>query len=163
MVTRSTRIVNVSLFILVAILAVARFGPVLARREEPRLAPQHSVKNLPLDFAAPRKTLVLVVKSSCPYCTASMEFYKRLANLDRVRSDQVRFVVAGPEPVPVLARYITGHGLHSKQIVTADVPGVSGTPTLFIVDKTGVIEAVWVGKLQPWTEQDVIDAVKGAD
>jgi hypothetical protein len=38
--------------------------------------------------------------------------------------------------------------------------GTSGTPTLFLLDAHGIVKKVWVGKLSPDREAEVLDAVQ---
>ena len=58
-----------------------------------------------------------------------------------------------------LARYLRLHGLTVDQIVSVAQSRVRGTPTLLLVDRSGVIEAVWLGKVSRDVEQEIISAV----
>ena len=46
-----------------------------------------------------------------------------------------------------------------KQASLGDI-GVRGTPTLLLVNSAGVVTNVWVGKLQPDQEQQVLAALR---
>jgi len=99
-----------------------------------------------LDMKDGRPALVLYVRSTCKYCTASMDFYRRLT-MTTPRSH--RIVVVGPESKEVLQDYVSSHDVVPDVVLS--VPNgtlsISGTPTLVSVEPSGLVGHVWRGKL----------------
>jgi hypothetical protein len=56
---------------------------------------------------------------------------------------------------------LEGAGVHVDQIkqVTMGDIGVRGAPTLFLVNGAGAVTKVWVGKLAPEQEEQVLTAL----
>lgn len=48
-------------------------------------------------FGDHAKTILLYVSTDCRYCTASMGFYRMLADSEVVKSRNVQFVMVGPD------------------------------------------------------------------
>ena len=109
-----------------------------------------------VDYSASAKTVVLVIRSGCKFCTASMDFYRRLASAESVRTGRARVIVTGNESADVLRNYVRQHGFQPSDIVSAALP-TKGTPTLFIVGRKGTIESLWLGKVSDETERQIID------
>jgi hypothetical protein len=108
-----------------------------------------------------RASVVVVLSSSCQYCTASMPFYRRLAELDVVRNGQVRFGVIGLQPDPVIREYMASNGLDVRTLVHVSAGGVAvqATPTLLITDSQGAVTRSWAGRLPPADEEAVFDEI----
>jgi hypothetical protein len=107
-----------------------------------------------LSYAEARATLLLHVKSSCPYCTQSMAFYRRVREMTKQRQG-VPFVVVGVESPDVLQRYLGEHGVAVDRVISA--PGTpQPTPTLILVDSQGVVRDVWLGLQSAEGEQRVL-------
>jgi peroxiredoxin len=107
-----------------------------------------------VSFEEADRTIVLVLRSTCIFCTESMPFYRELSA--RRNSKKLRIVALSPEPVKVLNDYLQKHsfavdfaGPHSgAEIATR------ATPTLVLVARGGRVEKSWLGKLN---EQQVSD------
>lgn len=67
-----------------------------------------------------------------------------------------------PELISVAKPYVTDQlQLKIDQVVRADINRfVPGTPTLMLIDRSGVVKRVWVGQLPPDKEVEVIAAVQ---
>jgi peroxiredoxin len=113
-----------------------------------------------VSFADSKQTVVLMLRSTCPYCTESVDFYKQLL-ARRQDAKNLRVVALSAEPVETLDAYLESHKLSFDKAVS--VPSGSfptlPTPTLILVDATGTAERVWVGRLQPDREQEVFAAL----
>jgi peroxiredoxin len=111
-----------------------------------------------VDFSRAPATLVMVLRESCPYCTASMDFYKRLADSSR----RGRIVVLSTDTPEVITAYLQKHGFEPDQTLsTSSALRISGTPTLLLVDRDRVIRQSWSGRIdRPSQERDVINALR---
>ena len=60
-----------------------------------------------------------------------------------------------------VARYLSEQGVPVDDIVNASLSdiNVSATPTLFLVDRSGNVTDVWVGKLDERKETEVIQRI----
>lgn len=67
-----------------------------------------------------------------------------------------------PQPVTEAQQYLNGAGVHVDVVrqVPLNTLGVRGTPTLLLVNDVGVVTDVWVGKLQPNQEAQVLTALE---
>lgn len=98
-----------------------------------------------LGIGASPRTLIVWIRSGCRFCAESMPFYSRLSRQPR----RSQIVVAGLEPPDQLRAYVDSQGFSPDKVVTVR-PGalqLTGTPTLVLVDASGVVLNVWKGKL----------------
>jgi hypothetical protein len=111
-----------------------------------------------LDITVAEKTLVLYLRSTCKFCTASMPFYRTLAE----RNGAVRVAVVGPEPEAVLRRYVEQHSFVPDALVSVPLGRLrfAGTPTLAVMDARGTMLAIWRGQLPPDKEAEVREALR---
>jgi hypothetical protein len=114
-----------------------------------------------VDFGKSDRTLVLVASSQCPYCTNSMQFYRRLGALDARRGTGLRLVVVGQEDRNTLASYLEQHELEVDDVVrvTFDTTPSAVTATLILVGREGTVKDIWRGQLAPDAEDDVMREV----
>ena len=111
-----------------------------------------------IDLTAAPRTLVFAIQSSCHFCSESMAFYREIS---RQKSAGLRLVVVAPDD-PVSAKsYVAANGFAPDAIASSDLTAirVSGTPTLLLVNSAGIIERVWMGKLSPAREKEVLTEV----
>lgn len=111
-------------------------------------------------------TLLMFLSSKCGYCTASMPFYTKLAEVRRNSTGATRLAALSAEPREVLEAYLQ----HHEVVVDAAIglsPGdfrkmkVRGTPTLILASRDGTVRNVWIGKLGEEEEVAVLAAVAG--
>ena len=98
-----------------------------------------------LDFAAQPKTLVIFLRPGCRYCTASMDFYRRLV----ARSSRIPIVVVSFDPEAKVREYLATHRLVPDRILSIQ-PGslnVPSTPTLLLVESSRRVAGLWRGQL----------------
>ena len=114
---------------------------------------------LGVDWAKNHRTLVLAISTACHYCKDSVPFYQKLAD----REGRVKMVAVLPQSVAEAQQYLNGAGVHVDEVrqVPLNTLGVRGTPTLLLVNDVGVVTDVWVGKLQPDQETQVLTALGG--
>lgn len=154
---------NVAIVIVACLLAIVLIKSYLLTNSEPRSesgfnegqrVKQLAVSSLNIDWRRNGQTLLLAVSSNCRFCTESAPFYRKLAE----RKHNARLVVISPQPVAEGREYLEQLGVYVDEIkqLPLDKLGVTGTPTLIVVDSAGAITRFWAGKLSPEQEAVVL-------
>ncbi|HBB95785.1 MAG TPA: hypothetical protein DC054_10375 [Blastocatellia bacterium] len=114
-----------------------------------------------VDWNKNGSTLLMVLQEGCKYCEQSVPFYKSL-HAQRSGS-QPRMLTVVPGEAASVTRYLSEQGVPTDGIINASLSdvNVSGTPTLLLVDNTGHIKNVWVGKLDANREKEVMQKAFG--
>ena len=101
-------------------------------------------------------TLVLALQRGCRYCDESAPFYRRLWQ-QRSGSDP-RMIAVVPGDKAEVGKYLNELGVVVDGVVNASLSDIhiSATPTLVLVDRSGRVSNVWVGKLDSNRENEVI-------
>jgi thiol-disulfide isomerase/thioredoxin len=125
------------------------------------LSPGDKVPLSDIDWAKNNRTILLVVQKGCHFCTESAPFYQRLVKELSGRSD-VRLIALLPQPVADGRQYLNELGVNVEDVrqVAPSQLNIQGTPTLVLVNNSGVVTDVWLGKLRSDTETQVIDKLK---
>lgn len=107
-----------------------------------------------VQFGQQSKTLVLAISTHCHYCRDSEGFYK---DLEARSQGRVKIVAVLPESLDEAAPYVRQSIGPSIQVVSSrlDAMGVTGTPTLLLIDSSGKVQQAWVGKLDDKGQQQV--------
>ncbi len=100
------------------------------------------------------RTLALVLSTHCHFCTESAPFFRQIRS--SVGKD-IKLVGVLPEPVAEAESYLNREGVHLDEVrqISLDKVGVTGTPTMLLVNKNGIVTQAWVGKL-PVDKQDQV-------
>jgi len=110
--------------------------------------------------AGSNKTLVVAVAPGCHYCNESMPFYKSLMDERNRKGSAVKVVgaIPGPEAKAEEEKHMAAAGVSFDAVSPVDFQAIKvpGTPTLLLVDATGKVEKVWVGRLKPNVEKEVL-------
>ncbi|HJU53728.1 MAG TPA: hypothetical protein VJ715_04115 [Pyrinomonadaceae bacterium] len=111
-----------------------------------------------VDWAEHGHTLLLAISTTCQFCSESAPFYQRLAQGRR----DYRLIAVSPQTVNESRKYLDRLGVAVDKVmqVPFDSLGIRGTPTLALVDSSGVVTEVWVGKLPVGEEADVISRLQ---
>jgi hypothetical protein len=111
-----------------------------------------------VDWAKNHRTLVLAISTTCHYCKDSVPFYHTLTTAGA----NVKIVAVLPQSVTEGQQYLSNGGVRVDDVkqVPLNSLGVTGTPTLMLVNDAGVVTDMWVGKLQPDQETKVLAAVE---
>lgn len=154
----------------VAIIIVAlMFGGVLVKSyllpasQQPAAVENEDVKvgtklSLPdVDWSKSDKNLVLVLSTSCHFCSESTPFYQKLAQMKTGRGNDARLIAVMPQTVSEAQAYLSEHHISVDEVRQAnlDTVNVRGTPTLVLVDRNGTVVDSWKGKLPPEKETEV--------
>ena len=114
-----------------------------------------------IDWSESDQTVLLALSDNCHFCSQSAPFYQRLVNALANRRD-VRLVALFPQQSDEAKKYLA-----KIEVPIADVRqasfgllGVSGTPTVILVDRTGTIKQSWMGLLTSDRESEVLSRIK---
>lgn len=107
-----------------------------------------------LSYGPTNSTLLVYLRSTCRYCSASMPFYRKLA--DEAAKKSVRVVVVHSESGPAITQYLAANDLPE---VVWHRGRVLSTPTLIEIDRTGLVRNVWAGLLDGSGERRVLEAL----
>jgi|WetSurMetagenome_2_1015567.scaffolds.fasta_scaffold71245_3 hypothetical protein len=111
-----------------------------------------------VDWKKNGRTLVLAISAQCHFCKESTPFYRKVQ--EEVKTLKTLAVL--PQPADEAEQYLKDEGVRVDQVKQASLGdiGVQGTPTLLLVNSAGVVTNVWVGRLQPEREQQVLAALR---
>ncbi len=166
-------VANIAIILVCAIAAVVlvrnQFFP---RTQQPGMPPQveKGERYDQLKAVVPagsNRALVVAVQPGCHFCNESIPFYKNLIDQRNQKNSDVKFIAAVPanekpeEAQKLVAdetQKFTAGGAQPDSMVNIDFASIKvpGTPTLLLVDNTGKVLDVWVGKLDPKAEQEVL-------
>lgn len=99
-----------------------------------------------IDFPRSRASVLLVMSKTCHFCEESLGFYRTLAGEVQGRFDLLAVL---PQPRPEAEAYLKAAGVPATQVASAPPAqvGVTGTPTLVLLDRSGKVQEVWIGLL----------------
>jgi hypothetical protein len=151
--------------IFVAILASAALfkylrTPAETRNPRPQIEIGSKVTLKDVDWRASRGTLVMAIATTCHYCTDSAPFYRRLAA--ELPKTGIHLLAVLPQSQAEGIDYLKRLNVEVADVRQGSFPAlkVSGTPTLILVDRGGVVRHVWFGRLQPDKEEELVKLVK---
>ncbi|HEX6190684.1 MAG TPA: redoxin family protein [Pyrinomonadaceae bacterium] len=114
-----------------------------------------------IDWSKGERTVVVALSTSCRFCTESAPFYQQL---EQKKARNVQLVAVLPQQVADSRSYLGRLNVRMDKVVQAALSSirVTGTPTLLLVDKNGVVENLWVGKLSERDSQAVLRQIAQA-
>jgi hypothetical protein len=166
--TRSIELTTNIAIIIVAVLfsvvliknyLLPRAAPDAGASAPPPTIPAGTKVSLPdVNWAANKRTLLMVLSDRCRFCTESADFYKKLAQ-ERAKYNDMRIIAVLPQDVGAGQAYLNKLGVSVDEVKQSplEVVGVKGTPTLILVDDKGVVTGSWVGKLPAEKEGEVLN------
>jgi len=115
---------------------------------------------LPIDYKKNRGTLILAISTHCHFCAESVPFFQRIR--ERV-GDKIVTAVVLPETVEEGQKYLAERQVRATEVRQVSLAGlgVSGTPTILLVDDSGIIRNIWVGKLDASGQDKVLSILAG--
>lgn len=131
------------------------------RPQSPRqILPGTSLSIPGVDWARQQQTLLLVLSTTCRYCTNSADFYKRVI-AESAKNGRTRLVAVFPQSQDEAATYLAKLGLAFPTVLQTppSALGLNGTPTLLLVDRQGKVVRGWNGQLRAAGEAEVISAL----
>lgn len=105
-----------------------------------------------------KSTLLIAVRSDCPYCRASLPFYRQLGYREHAGQIGWGIVFLTPDA----SGYFNGRLAGSKIVhnVDFDLIGVKATPTIALVDSIGTVENTWEGMLPESEERALLSRLE---
>jgi len=102
-----------------------------------------------------RRTLVLALSTSCIYCNESLPFYQKLAQKEH---GEVDLVAVLPQTQEQARLWFGAANVSINQIVSTklSVLGIVTTPSLLLLDKSGKVIQIWVGRLDQQGQKQVM-------
>jgi hypothetical protein len=113
------------------------------------------------DFSKHDRNLVFVVRSTCQYCTASMDFYRSVVQTRNQSKSDVAVIAVAPEALDTSRAYLDSYQLKPDEIVSIG-PGdlqFPGTPYIILADSTGSVLETWRGQLSKDREVEFMKTV----
>lgn len=126
--------------------------------------PNEQISGLPgIDLASGRRTLLVVMRSNCSYCTDSIPFYKRVLDLRANRGSDVQVVLVKPETDALFDDYLKEQNFSADKVIGIQpfALRIRGTPTLVLLSGSGRVEHVWESRLGTAQEEAVLSALFG--
>jgi hypothetical protein len=114
--------------------------------------------SLGIDWRQSKQTLVLAISDTCHFCTESAPFYQKLVQT----KGNTRTVAVLPQSVQAGQEYLRRLGVSVDEIrqLGLNTIGVQGTPTLLLVDDSGVVTDAWVGELSSEKQGEVLSRLQ---
>lgn len=101
-------------------------------------------------------SMVLAISTTCSFCNQSAGFYRDL--ISQCKQQHVRTIAVLPQSTAEAGSYLKDKGIAVDEVRQAKLPDlrINGTPTLLLVDGSGVVKSVWVGKLESSGQKEVL-------
>jgi thioredoxin-related protein len=145
-------------------------GSVYAQRHFSKAASPSSQEELPqvgdkvalpdVDWSKSDKNVLLVLQKDCHFCAESAGFFRNL--IQQTKDENVNIVAVLPQEKPEAEQYLRGLGISGIEVRQSLLESllVAGTPTIIVADSKGAITDVWLGKLPPEKEKEVLARLK---
>jgi hypothetical protein len=107
-------------------------------------------------------TLLLVVSSTCHFCSESMPFYRQLAAIQPKTSGEFGLLAVMPESSDTGLEYLSKNGVTVAGAISTSLSkvGLAATPTLVLLDRDGRVKDVWVGMLNASRQGNVLKRLR---
>jgi len=138
--------------------AVQSKSPASSASRRPSIQAGTKISLAGIDWSKSDRNVVLALSTGCHFCSESAPFYQKL---HQQNPNNLRLVAVLPQPVEDGRNYLTKLGVPLNDVVQATLSsvGVSGTPTLLLINHDGVVTDSWVGKLSDGDAARVIDRI----
>ncbi len=129
-----------------------------------QVAPQARLTIEGVDWKQAERTLLVALAKNCRFCAESAPFYQRLVN-GLVTETNTRVIALFPEKESSAESYLSDLAIPVKELRYAVLPslGINDVPTLAILDREGVVTHMWIGKLPPRVEAEIMKTLSLTD
>ncbi|CAN5394339.1 hypothetical protein BH10ACI3_BH10ACI3_11180 [soil metagenome] len=119
----------------------------------------HALPLQNINWKENKKTLVFYISATCHFCKDSIPFYQRLIKENSKLG--LSFIAILPQELDEAKKYLKSENIDISQVYKASFAsiGVTGTPTLLLVDENGIISEFWRGRLSPEKEAEVLSKI----
>lgn len=109
-----------------------------------------------------KDSILFFLSSSCDFCRASAPLYREVLGHAKDSAIEWRTYAISADTEPVLVSYLEREALEFDRVVTSApiIHGFPVVPIVTLVDRTGTVTGVWVGKLAPDEESALIAALQ---
>lgn len=148
---------NLAILVVSCLLAIALVKAYFVNESGEEVRSTPSVASLGIAWNQNGQTLILALSRNCRFCTESAPFYKKLSQ----SKGNTHLVALLPQSVEEGQEYLEKLGVSVDEVkqFSLEKIGVRGTPTLLLVDTSGVVKNFWVGKLSPEQEAIVLSVL----
>ena len=169
MADRIDRVANLAVIVMCTAVTVAAVRHVLPTRVPPTTQPTPYDEGERVDFpeaefGSSDRTLLVVVRSSCPACTTSLPFYRKVTDTLSSNKAPVRLVAVVLDPLEAGTRYLSDNGIFPHAVIRMSAAAgnrIRLTPTILLVDREGSLIGNWVGILSREQEREVLEKLMG--
>lgn len=139
-----------------------QFFPRMPARPAPELLGNHLLVpglNLPKNSSL---ALVVAISSDCHFCNESLPLYREVDRRRKAGRAPVGLFFISREPVERLRAFVEGAQISPDGIVSVDFRaiGIALTPTLAVVDSTGMVKRAFYGMLTGQNRRDLLAIVE---
>lgn len=129
--------------------------PSISSKSKSAVQPGTEVLLPGIDWSKNSRTIVLALSTTCHFCSESGPFYQQI---ERQKPTDVGLIAVLPQPIEQSKAYLSKLGLKTSDVIQSSLSaiGVSGTPTILLVDNNGRLTASWAGKLPESTASTVV-------
>lgn len=164
----TVRILNIAILLvalaLSALLVKKFFFQPAAQNPDYRIAANAVLNVNGINWADSDRTVLLALGRDCKYCSDSAAFYRRLA-AGIASQTSMRLIAVFSQKELEAEAYLKQLEIPIRELryVSLSSLGIKSVPTLAILDRSGVVTDLWVGKLSPLEEKAVLSKLKLPD
>ncbi len=146
--------------VLLAIVIVRKYFLTTAPQALPSIAVGTEISIPDVDWTATPRTLLIVLRNDCRFCTESAPFYRQLVAKSS-GFQNLRLIAVSPHSTNITRQYLDSLGVSINEIRESQLHAISvaATPTLILVDDRGKVKDSWVGFLDSNEEAVVFDSI----
>ena len=165
---RTELLANIAIVVVAILLSVVLVKRFILEDDQPaspaaadQIAPGHHISLDGISWVKGGHTVLLVLQKGCRYCTESAPFYQQLIK-DTANRNDVKLIALFPHSVTEGKKYLDEIGVSIGDIRQVDRGQlkIGGTPTLILVNESGIAVDVWKGKLPPDAESQLLSKLK---
>lgn len=114
-----------------------------------------------VDWAKNEQTLLVILQKGCHFCAESAPFYQQLVRETAGRTN-LQLIAVLPQDVEEARKYLSELNVPINEVKQSSpgALGVQGTPTLLLVNQTGVVTDAWLGMLPPEKQSAVLNRLQ---
>ncbi len=103
--------------------------------------------------------IVVALQEGCHFCKLSMPFYRELVK--SAGDNQKHMIFVFPQTVETAREYLATNGIDDADVQQKNLTklGVRATPTLMLLDHSGILKNYWVGALDAERQKEVKSAI----